>query len=80
LSTRYHVTTPVNWPPGEDFVVQPFISDQEAERMFGSERRFRKVLSCLRYGLDPSLRCLRACGAGESDDRSPSTLKRSPMS
>jgi hypothetical protein len=39
-------------------VVLPFISDEEAERMFGVEGGFRKVRSYLRYVRDPSLRSL----------------------
>ena len=30
LSTKYRVATPVNWRPGDDTVVLPFISDEEA--------------------------------------------------
>ena len=58
LSARYHVATPANWRPGEDTVVLPFVSDEEAERMFGDDSGFRKVRSYLRYVRDPSLRSL----------------------
>jgi alkyl hydroperoxide reductase subunit AhpC/uncharacterized protein (DUF924 family) len=58
LSAKYQVATPVNWQPGDDTVVLPFISDEEAERMFGVEGGFRKVRSYLRYVRDPSLRSL----------------------
>ena len=58
LSAKYHVATPANWRPGEDTVVLPFISDEEAERMFADQGGFRKVRSYLRYVRDPSLRCL----------------------
>jgi alkyl hydroperoxide reductase subunit AhpC len=58
LSAKYHVATPVNWRPGEDTVVLPFISDEDAERTFGEQGGFRKVRSYLRYVRDPSLRCL----------------------
>ena len=58
LSANYKVATPVNWRPGEDTVVLPFISDEEAERMFGDQGGFRKVRSYLRYVRDPSLRRL----------------------
>jgi alkyl hydroperoxide reductase subunit AhpC len=60
LSARYHVATPVNWRPGEDTVVLPFVSDEEAERMFGGPGEVRKVRSYLRYVRDPSLRSLSA--------------------
>jgi alkyl hydroperoxide reductase subunit AhpC len=58
LSAKYHVATPANWQPGEDTVVLPFISDEEAERMFADQGGFRKVRSYLRFVRDPSLRCL----------------------
>ena len=58
LSVKFQVATPVNWQPGDDTVVLPFISDEEAERIFGPEGGFRKVLSYLRYVRDPSLRSL----------------------
>ncbi len=58
LSAKYRVATPANWRPGEDTVVLPFISDEEAERMFGEQSGFRKVRSYLRFVRDPSLRHL----------------------
>jgi len=58
LSAKYRVATPANWQPGEDTVVLPFISDEEAERMFADQGGFRKVRSYLRFVRDPSLRCL----------------------
>jgi len=56
ISAQYQVATPANWQPGDDTVVLPFISDEEAERIFGNESGFRKVRSYLRYVRDPSLR------------------------
>jgi len=56
LSAKYRVATPANWQPGDDTVVLPFISDEEAERMFADQGGFRKVRSYLRYVRDPSLR------------------------
>jgi len=58
LSAKYHVATPANWQPGDDTVVLPFISDEDAERMFADQGGFRKVRSYLRFVRDPSLRCL----------------------
>jgi thioredoxin-dependent peroxiredoxin len=58
LSAKYRVATPVNWQPGDDTVVLPFISDEEAESIFADQGGFRKVRSYLRYVRDPSLRCL----------------------
>jgi thioredoxin-dependent peroxiredoxin len=74
LSAKYQVATPVNWQPGDDTVVLPFISDEEAERIFGPEGGFRKVRSYLRYVRDPSLRSLlvsqshAAAGVREATD------------
>ena len=58
LSAKYRVATPANWRPGDDTVVLPFISDEEAERMFGDQGGFRKVRSYLRFVRDPSLRVI----------------------
>jgi len=58
LSAKFRVATPANWQPGDDTVVLPFISDEEAERMFADQGGFRKVRSYLRYVRDPSLRRL----------------------
>ena len=58
LSAKYRVATPANWQPGDDTVVLPFISDDEAERMFADQGGVRKVRSYLRYVRDPSLRML----------------------
>ena len=58
LSAKYQVATPANWQPGDDTVVLPFISDEDAERMFADQGGFRKVRSYLRYVRDPSLRVL----------------------
>ena len=58
LSAKYHVATPANWQPGDDTVVLPFVSDEEAERMFAAQGGFRKVRSYLRFVRDPSQRVL----------------------
>ncbi|HEY8145766.1 MAG TPA: hypothetical protein VIG06_23960 [Kofleriaceae bacterium] len=58
LSARYRVATPANWRPGDDTVVLPFISDEEAERTFADNGGVRRVRSYLRYVRDPSLRLL----------------------
>jgi alkyl hydroperoxide reductase subunit AhpC len=58
LSSKYRVATPANWRPGDDTVVLPFISDEDAEQMFGDQGGVRKVRSYLRYVRDPSLRLL----------------------
>ncbi len=48
LSANHRVATPANWRPGDDTVVLPFISDEEAERLFAAQGGFRKVRSYLR--------------------------------
>jgi len=58
LSAKYRVATPADWQPGDDTVVLPFISDEEAERMFADQGGLRKVRSYLRFVRDPSLRIL----------------------
>ena len=58
VSAQYRVATPANWQPGDDTVVLPFISDEEAERMFADQGGFRKVRSYLRFVRDPSSRRL----------------------
>ena len=58
LSAKHRVATPANWHPGQDTVVLPFISDEEAERLFSAQGGFRKVRSYLRFVRDPSLRRL----------------------
>jgi hypothetical protein len=50
------IISPANWHPGEDTVVLPFISDEDAEQMFAEQGGFRKVRPYLRYVRDPSLR------------------------
>lgn len=58
LSAKYRVATPADWQPGDDTVVLPFVSDEEAEHMFGDQGGFRKVRSYLRFVRDPSTRIL----------------------
>ena len=58
LSAKYRVATPANWRPGDDTVVLPFISDEEAEQLFADRGGVRKVRSYLRFVRDPSLRVL----------------------
>ena len=58
LSSKHRVATPANWRPGDDTVVLPFLSDEEAERMFAEQGGIRKVRSYLRFVRDPSLRIL----------------------
>lgn len=52
------VATTVDWRPGEDAVVLPFITAEEAEALFAAGGGLRKERSCLRCVRDPSLRRL----------------------
>jgi alkyl hydroperoxide reductase subunit AhpC len=56
LSAKHRVATPADWRPGDDTLVLPFISDEEAERLFAAQGGFRRVRSYLRFVRDPSLR------------------------
>jgi alkyl hydroperoxide reductase subunit AhpC/uncharacterized protein (DUF924 family)/CRP-like cAMP-binding protein len=58
LSARHPVATPADWRPGEETVVLPFVSDEEAESLFARSGGVRRVRSYLRYVRDPSLRLL----------------------
>jgi alkyl hydroperoxide reductase subunit AhpC/uncharacterized protein (DUF924 family) len=58
VSSKSQVATPADWRPGEDTVVLPFISDEEAEQLFPDRHGVRKVRSHLRFLRDPSLRVL----------------------
>ena len=58
LSATYRVATPANWKPGDDTVVLPFISGEEAEQLFAGQGGVRTVRSYLRFVRDPSLRIL----------------------
>jgi alkyl hydroperoxide reductase subunit AhpC/uncharacterized protein (DUF924 family)/CRP-like cAMP-binding protein len=58
LSAKHAVATPANWQPGDDTVVSPFISDDEAERTVAHQGGVRGGRSYLRFVRDPSLRIL----------------------
>lgn len=34
ITTKHKVATPVNWKPGEDIVISPAVSDEEAKKLF----------------------------------------------
>ena len=56
LTYDFARTLAKNWRPGDDTVVLPFVSDEEAERLFAEQGGVRTVRSYLRYVRDPSLR------------------------
>jgi alkyl hydroperoxide reductase subunit AhpC len=59
LSSKCQLATPADWRPGEDTVVLPFISDEDAEEMMAADQNgVRKARSYMRFLRDPSLRVL----------------------
>jgi alkyl hydroperoxide reductase subunit AhpC len=50
LTAKHKVATPVNWQQGEDVIVVPAVSDEDAEAQHGS---FRKEKDYLRYVKQP---------------------------
>ena len=51
LTSRHTVATPVNWKPGEDVIVAPVVSSEEAKQKYPSG--FREVKPYLRYVHQP---------------------------
>ena len=51
LTSRHTVATPVNWKPGEDVIVAPAVSSEEAKQKYPSG--FREVKPYLRYVHQP---------------------------
>ena len=52
LTAEHQVATPAQWRLGEDVIVTPAVSDEEAERRFGG---FERVLPYLRRTKQPGL-------------------------
>jgi len=52
LTARHQVATPANWRHGDDVIIVPSVSDEEAGRRYPDG--FRAVKSYLRYVSDPS--------------------------
>lgn len=50
LTARHKVATPANWKHGEDVIITPAVSDEEATEKFGS---FEKILPYLRKTAHP---------------------------
>lgn len=51
LTSEYQLATPVNWRPGEEAIVVPSLSDDEAAKRF--PKGVRKVKPYLRFTADP---------------------------
>jgi alkyl hydroperoxide reductase subunit AhpC len=52
LSAKFPVSTPVNWKDGEDVIIAPAVSDDDAKEKF--PKGFRKVKDYLRYTPQPN--------------------------
>jgi len=52
LTANYKVATPVDWKQGEDCIVVPALSDEEATKLF--PKGFRKIKPYLRYTPQPN--------------------------
>lgn len=51
LTAKHQVATPANWKHGEDVIITPAVSDEDAEKRFG---RFERVLPYLRKTKQPA--------------------------
>jgi alkyl hydroperoxide reductase subunit AhpC len=50
LGDKHKITTPVNWQKGEDVIIHPGVSDQQAKELFPG---FRQPLPYLRFAKSP---------------------------
>jgi len=51
LTTKHQVATPVNWKPGDDVIIVPSVSDEEARQKYPAG--FKPVLPYLRLVAQP---------------------------
>ncbi|EKF44122.1 alkyl hydroperoxide reductase [Nitratireductor indicus C115] len=51
LTAKYQVATPANWQQGDDVIITPAVSNEDAEKRFGS---FETILPYLRKTKQPS--------------------------
>jgi peroxiredoxin len=54
LTADHKVSTPANWKKGEDVVISPSISNEEAKKMF--PKGFKEVKSYLRLTPEPDMK------------------------
>lgn len=52
LTTKYEVATPANWQPGEDVIIKPTVSNEDAQRLF--PKGFETFKPYFRKTADPS--------------------------
>ncbi len=51
LTAKHQVATPANWKAGEDVIITPAVTDEDAEKRFGT---FERVLPYMRRTKQPS--------------------------
>jgi thioredoxin-dependent peroxiredoxin len=51
LTAKHKVSTPVNWKPGDDIIIAPAVSDEEAKQLYPSG--FKTLRPYLRYAPPP---------------------------
>jgi hypothetical protein len=51
LTDQYKVSTPVNWQKGEDVIIVPAVSDEQAKELF--PKGFKTLKPYLRYTPNP---------------------------
>jgi alkyl hydroperoxide reductase subunit AhpC len=51
LTAKHRVATPANWKNGENVIITPAVSDENAQKRFGA---FEKVLPYLRRAWQPT--------------------------
>ena len=73
LTAKHQVATPVNWRQGEDVIIVPAVSDEDAKKKFPEAGRRRSLIcaTCLNRGADSAP---RRTGAGSTRRSAPSAL------
>ena len=51
MTAERKLATPANWKPGDDCIIVPAVSDEEADKMFPG---YNAVKPYLRYTADPT--------------------------
>ena len=69
IGDKYRVTTPVNWNKGDDVIVHPSVSTEEAKTLF-PEHTVHKVRRFLLCGLDSLVNAHRGIFTAVLEDNS----------